>query len=171
MGKPLASQGGLHGFEVGFGPGARSLRTNDLLPHLMEMLIGAHRWLRDHKGNIVVSELFSNALDWGVLGLDSKIRKDPEGFEGYYATRHRALAALEDGRRKIDLELFQQDEGGKLVVRLEDSGPGFDYHKALPPLSKNITLGGRGIQLLRSLCQELVYQGSGNWVKAVYAWS
>ena len=173
MGKALASQGDLHGFEVGFGPGARSLRTNELLPHLMEMLIGAHRWLGDHKENIylLVLELFSNALDWGVLGLDSKMKKDPEGFEEYYAARQRKLAALEDVRIKIDLELFQQDEGGKLVVRVEDSGPGFDYQKVMSKPADKTSLGGRGIGLVRSLCQELVYQGRGNRVKAVYVWS
>lgn len=150
-----------------------SLRTNEFLPHLMEMLMGAHRGLRDHKENIylVVSELFSNALDWGVLGLDSKMKKGPEGFEEYYAARQRALAALEDVRIKIDLELVEQDEGGKLVVRLEDSGPGFDYRKVMSKPADNTSLGGRGIGLVRSLCKEFVYQGSGNRVKAVYVWS
>ena len=161
------------GLRLALDLGPDSLRTNELLPHLMEMLMGAHRGLRDHKENIylVVSELFSNALDWGVLGLDSKMKKDPEGFEEYYAARQRALAALEDVRIKIDLELVEQDKGGKLVVRVEDSGPGFDYQKVMSKLVDNTSLGGRGIGLVRSLCQELVYQGEGNRVKAVYAWS
>ena len=161
------------GWRLALDLGPDSLRTNELLPHLMEMLVGAHRGLRDQKENIylLVSELFSNALDWGVLGLDSKMKKDPEGFEEYYAARQRELAALEDVRIKIDLELFQQDEGGKLVVRVEDSGPGFDYQKVMSKPADKTSLGGRGIGLVRSLCQELVYQGSGNRVKAVYVWA
>jgi PAS domain S-box-containing protein len=152
--------------------GPDSLRTNESLPHLMEMLMGAHRGLRDHKENIylVVSELFSNALDWGVLGLDSKMKKDPEGFEEYYAARERALAALRNGRIKIDLELFEQGKGGKLVLGVEDSGPGFDYSREFPQLSDNITPGGRGIPLLQSLCREVTYMGRGNKVQAVYSW-
>lgn len=149
-----------------------NLRTNELLPHLMEILMGAHRGLRDHKENIylVMSELFSNALDWGVLGLDSKMKKDPEGFEEYYAARQRALAALEDGRIKIDLELLEQGKGGSLVVQVEDSGPGFDYQKVMSKLVNNTSLGGRGIRLVRSLCKEIKYMGRGNKVQAVYSW-
>ena len=152
--------------------GPESLRTNELLPRLMEMLMSAHGGIRDHKENIylILSELFSNALDWGVLSLDSKMKKDQEGFEEYHAARERALAALEDSRIKIDLEFFEQDKGGKLVVRVEDSGPGFNYQKALPQLSDNIAFGGRGIPLVRSVCRELLYQGRGNVVEAVYVW-
>jgi serine phosphatase RsbU (regulator of sigma subunit) len=160
------------GWRLALELGPESLRTEEVLPHLMEMLIGAHRGLGDHKENIylMVSELFSNALDWGVLGLDSGMKKDPEGFEEYYAARERGLAALDDGRIKIDLELFEQDKGGKLVVRVEDSGPGFDYQKAMSKPADNTSLGGRGIRLVRSFCKEFVYQGRGNRVEAVYVW-
>ena len=57
------------------------------------------------------------------------------------------------------------------MVPIEVGGPGFDYQKILPSLGENITLGGRGIPLLRSLCKELVYQGRGNRVEGVYVWS
>ncbi|NVM21023.1 MAG: SpoIIE family protein phosphatase [Desulfobacterales bacterium] len=152
--------------------GAESLRTNGHLPHVVEMLIGAHAGLRDHKENIylIVSELFSNALDWGLLGLDSRMKKDRERCEEYYAARERALAVLEDGWIKIDLELFVQDETGKLVVRLEDSGPAFDYEKVTPGLVDSASLSGRGIALVRSLCKELVCRGTDNRVEAVYVW-
>jgi len=152
--------------------GPESLRTDEVIPHLMEMLMGAYKGLRDHKENIflIVSELFSNGLDYGVLGLDSKMKKDPEGLEEYYAARERGLAAFEDGRIKIDLEFFEQDEGGKLVVRMEDSGPGFDYQKVMSKPADDTSLGGRGIRLVHSFCKEFVYQGRGNRVEAVYVW-
>ena len=152
--------------------GPESLRTNELLPHVMEILMEAHKGLSDHKENIylMVSELFSNALDWGVLGLDSKMKKDPEGFEEYHVARERGLAALEDGWIKIDLELIRQNKGGKLFVGVEDSGPGFDYEKVMSQPVDDTALGGRGIRLVRSFCKEFVYQGRGNRVKAVYVW-
>jgi len=147
-------------------------RKNDILPRLMEMLMGAERTLLDQKQNIylILSELFSNALDYGILSLNSGLKEDPEGFEEYFAAREKTLAAVKDGLIKLDFELFKQEVGGKLVIRVEDSGHGFDYEKTLPAISENLALGGRGIPLVRSLCQELVYQGIGNQVKAVYVW-
>jgi hypothetical protein len=149
-----------------------SLRTGDPLPLVTRILVEDKRLSR-HKENVymILAELFSNALEYGILGLDPELKKDAEGFDRYYIARERALADLKEGSIKIDLEHLSEHEGGKLVVRIEDSGPGFDYHKILPSLGENITLGGRGIPLLRSLCQELVYQGRGNRVKAVYVWS
>jgi serine phosphatase RsbU (regulator of sigma subunit) len=148
------------------------LRMGKSLSHLIDILIGSQKGLYDHRENInlILSELYANALDWGLLGLDSTMKKDAEGFERYYAARQEALATLDDGWIKIDFELFGQDKGGKLVVRVEDSGPGFDYHKTMPELFDNPALGGRGIKLVRSFCKDVVYEGKGNKVKAVYVW-
>jgi DNA-binding response OmpR family regulator len=151
---------------------ADSLRTGDPLP-LVTRILAEDQRLSRHKENVymILAELFSNALEYGLLRLDAKLKKDAKGFDRYYIARERALADLKEGSIKIDLEHLSEHEGGKLVVRIEDSGPGFDYHKILPSLGENMTLGGRGIPLLRSLCQELVYHGRGNRVEAVYVWS
>lgn len=148
------------------------LRTDGALDYLIEMLMETRRELRNHKENIylILSELFTNAMDYGLLGLDPAKKKDPQSFEEYHATREINLSVLKDGWIRIGLEVFKQNSGGeRLVVRVEDSGSGFDYNKALPALSENLALGGRGILLVRSLCQELVYEGRGNRVRAVYS--
>ena len=121
--------------------------------------------------NLILSELFTNALDYGILEMNPSMKRDLACFEKYHATRETKFAALKDGWIRVGLELFHQDNGGKLVVRVEDSGQGFDYKKKLPELSENLALGGRGIQLVRSLCRELVFHGKGNGVEAVYVWS
>ncbi len=161
------------GWRLALEIGPESLRTDEALPHVMEMLMEGHEELHDHQQNIylILSELFSNALEHGLLRLESEKKESLEGFEEYHAARERKLAALEEGSIKIDLELSKQEEAGKLVIRVEDSGPGFDYQEALPQLSDNIAFGGRGILLVRSLCQGLVYLGRGNQVEAVYVWS
>ena len=64
------------------------------------------------------------------------------------------------------------EKGGRFAVVFEDSGPGFDYEEALA-LSPDIDptqFSGRGIKIVQSLCDELEYSGTGNRVKAVYAW-
>jgi len=148
------------------------LRNSETVQYLLETLIAAERGLLDHRENLylILSELFVNALDYGILGLDPTKKKDPLSFEEYHISREKRLAGLKNGSVRIGLDLPNQNGDQNLIIRVEDSGPGFDYNKALPALSENLAMGGRGIPLVQSLCRELVYQGTGNRVKAVYAW-
>ena len=149
-----------------------TLRTCDPLPLIIHYLTEDER-LYQHKENIylILSELFTNALEHGLLGLDSKLKKDAQGFAQYFAAREKALAELENGTIQIVLEHSFHDEGGEFAVCVEDSGPGFDYHRMNPQLADNIELSGRGIQLVKSICQKVAHQGRGNRVEAVYVWS
>ena len=60
--------------------------------------------------------------------------------------------------------------GGLLRFTVEDDGPGFDHARVFAPLQDNVSFFGRGIPLLKSICDRLVYSGSGNHVEAVYRW-
>ena len=149
---------------------AENLRNNEIPQYLVDILLGAERALLDHKENIylILSELFSNALDYGILGLDPTKKRDPMGFEAYHTSREKGLAELKSGWIRIGLDLLGRNGNEMLVVRVEDSGPGFDHNKTLPSLSENLAMGGRGIQLVRSMAEELVFYGKGNIVEAVY---
>ncbi|HEY7494574.1 MAG TPA: fused response regulator/phosphatase [Candidatus Tectomicrobia bacterium] len=147
------------------------LRTVDPLPQIMQMLtefqgFDAHR----EALYIVLAELFTNALEHGLLGLDSTLKHTPQGFSAYYTMREQRLAILDEGWIKVAVTHMPQETGGKLVLRVEDSGPGFDYQRQALHLPHNTTRSGRGLPLVRSLCQELVYHGTGNCVEAIYVW-
>jgi len=119
----------------------------------------------------VLSELYTNALDHGVLGLDSALKCDAEGFEHYFLEREKRLAALNDGRISISFRYQPQSGGGCIRLRVEDSGAGFDYRAVLAEdRRKQSALYGRGIYLVRQLCQSLRYEGYGNRVVAEYRW-
>lgn len=150
---------------------AQSLRTVDLLPLLMRRLMEIDA-LRAHRERLftILAELTPNALDYGVLGLDATLKSTPRGFLDYYMAREKALATLQTGWLSITVDHTPIGQGGRLVVRLVDSGPGFDYHHELPEPTSTMTLRGRGILLLRSLCTQLVYRGKGNDVEATYEW-
>ena len=64
------------------------------------------------------------------------------------------------------------EKGGKIVLKIEDSGPGFDYDKELSRTHDlhPAVYSGRGITILRSLCDKLSYSGNGNKVEAIYIW-
>lgn len=152
-----------------FGPD--TLRNFDPLPLLIHMLMEI-QGLRGHREHIytIIAELFSNALDHGLLGLDSVLKATPHGFAEYYQLRATGLAALQQGRIRIDLAHAPYDAGGKLVIRVEDSGPGFDHQKKSFVPNENAIPSGRGIALVASLCDSIQFSGSGNIAEAVYSW-
>ena len=117
---------------------------------------------------MVMAELVGNAVDHGLLGLNSSLKSTPEGFTEYYQQRAQALAGLTEGRLLIRCSLATHDSGGTLMIRVEDSGPGFDARRGVPELNHNAGYSGRGIPLVRSLCREVRFSDKGNVVEAVY---
>ena len=151
--------------------GADVLKTLDPLPLLIQALMDLQGF-RGQRQQLytVFSELFSNALEHGLLELDSSIKASASGFVAYYQAREQRLAELAEGDIRIDIRHRPEGEGGELSITIEDTGKGFDYDAALPALTENLGHAGRGIQLLRSICDEVEFQGSGNRVRAIYRW-
>lgn len=118
----------------------------------------------------VFSELFSNALDHGILNLDSSLKTTADGFAKYYMEREARLQNLKDGCIKIYVSHQPSEKGGLLTIRVEDSGDGFEFKKNQVSLENNVGNSGRGIQLLYSICEKIEYIGDGNIVEATYRW-
>lgn len=150
---------------------AELLKDLDPLPLLIQALMDLQGF-RGQRQQLytVFSELYSNALEHGLLGLDSSLKASASGFVEYYQMREQRLAVLNEGEIRIDIRHQAEAGGGRLTVRVEDTGGGFDYDSALLPLTENLGHAGRGIQLLRSICDEVTFQGKGNQVQVVYRW-
>ncbi len=155
--------------DVRLGPDA--MRTEDPLLDLME-LVSLLPGLARHRERFftVLTELISNAIDHGVLGIQSNLKMSPDGFDAYYQERDRRLAAVQDGYVKISLTHAPSANGAQLIVRVEDSGAGFDAIHPAVPLSSNDKMFGRGLALVRALCQKVTFHGAGNCVEAIYSW-
>lgn len=151
---------------------ADALRRVDPLAHLVG-LVADLQGLSDQRQRLqaVLGELYTNALDHGVLGLDSSLKSSPEGFAEYYVRRTQKLASLAEGNVRLRLEHAPQSGGGgALRIEIEDSGAGFDHGREGPSMEQNSGLCGRGIPLLRRLCRELEFLGKGNRARALYEW-
>jgi hypothetical protein len=120
----------------------------------------------------VLSELFNNSLDHGLLGLDSMTKTWIGGFEIYMQQRADRLAKLDHGRVELSFLLHQDESRAVLDITLSDSGPGFDYQNRLQDSTclseSNEQTFGRGIALVKSLCDQIVYSGIGNKVWCRY---
>ena len=152
--------------------GPRSLRAFNPLPVLQHILMESPQ-LRRRASEIytILAETYSNALEHGVMGLDSSLKDSAEGFATYYARRAKALEKL-DGFIRFELTNEIDDAGGVLTLRVTDSGQGFDFRKAAAKSRKQSAgYHGRGMLLLNELCDEVTYEGPGNSVVVRFNWS
>ncbi|WP_237068323.1 SpoIIE family protein phosphatase [Microbulbifer guangxiensis] len=146
------------------GPG--ELRDADPLPPLLDVLAQAPgaAWFRDTL-TIVLGELFRNALEHGVIGLDSSIKSSEQGFAEYYHELHRRRRALREGWIQVAVKCHGRGSGGVLEVVVDDSGPGFPAS-----WSRSGSYAGRGLPLLRSVCRTLELQYGSSRVRALIDW-
>jgi CheY-like chemotaxis protein/anti-sigma regulatory factor (Ser/Thr protein kinase) len=150
--------------------GGDTLQKTDPLPILMNWLMavklpeGQRTYLYT-----VLTELINNAIEHGLLGLDSSIKATPAGFEEYYLRRNQGIQRLQGGYVVIRLEQVPVPGGRMIKVMVKDSGTGFDFHTVCSSLAGNEKFSGRGIALARSLCSSLQYKDAGNIVEAEYS--
>ncbi|WP_443191357.1 fused response regulator/phosphatase [Pseudomonas indica] len=151
---------------------AETLKHFNPLPFLLQLLLEV-RGLRLQAGALytVLAELYSNALEHGVLGLDSSLKRDAEGFALYYRERTKRLAGLQDGYVRFHLDLIQEIGGGRLIVRVEDSGEGFDVSRVLNQQQVAGCLSGRGLALVRRLAERCTWLSDGRGVSVEFSWA
>jgi CheY-like chemotaxis protein len=114
----------------------------------------------------VVSELFLNGLDHGVLGLSSSLKDGPDGFERFHAARRRALEELENARITVAIDVAPAGRP-EITVRVQDSGGGFLVpDSAGDRANESLQSHGRGLQIVRGLCQRLEFFDGGRAVRA-----
>ena len=149
---------------------ADCLRHADPLP-LITHFVQEHQGIQAHRDRIyvVLSELYNNALDHGILELDSSLKDGTDGFSNYFEERDKRLAALEDGEITVKVCNTPWDGGGRLVVTVSDSGRGFDAAEVAE--RQPAMTYGRGMELVRGLCTSLRYNQNGNEAEATYFWS
>lgn len=119
---------------------------------------------------MILSELFNNALDHGILRLDSGLKHGADGFDKFLQLRDERLQALESGKIDLEIEKVVIEGSYGVRIRVADSGEGFDYAAALAGAEDKVKHGqhGRGITLVESMAYKLEYAGNGNEVTAYY---
>lgn len=146
---------------------AEQLKRLDVVPFLLGIVRQIEDGQADSRLFLVLSELFNNALDHGLLKLDSTLKNQPDGMELYFTQRTKRLADLETGQIALRFERLLGESCACLKVSLTDSGEGFDFAKVLLcDLAANQQRHGRGIGLLLGICDSLQYFGNGSEVEA-----
>ncbi|POA80824.1 fused response regulator/phosphatase [Pseudomonas sp. DP16D-R1] len=158
-------------WSVSFEFRAATLKRFNPLPYLLQLLLEVHG-LRAQSGALysVLAELYSNALEHGVLGLDSGLKRDASGFTRYYQQRNVRLDELQDGFVRVHLQVTPEGEGGCLAICVEDSGKGFDVERVLERPLDPVRLSGRGISLIRQLGRNASWSDDGRSARVEFYW-
>lgn len=121
---------------------------------------------------MVITELYSNALEHGVLGLESQLKRSADGFAAYYQARAARLQEAQ-GFVRFDLYCYESQARVVLEISVTDSGAGFAapaaYVQKKPSQSgAGATAGaseeafhGRGLRLLTEACERIEYSNEG----------
>ena len=158
-------------WSVSFEFRADTLKRFNPLPCLLYLLQEIHG-LRAQSAAIysVLSELYSNALEHGVLGLDSSLKRDVAGFARYYQERNDRLECLQEGFVRLHLRIEPGAQGGRLLIEVQDSGAGFDVGKVLAQPETERRLSGRGLNLIRRLSRSAEWADDGRLARVEFAW-
>ena len=105
----------------------------------------------------MLAELVNNAVDHGILQIDSSLKNDIEGFSAYLSLRDERIAQLQENDQ-INIHIYTNSTTF-IEVTVEDSGPGFCRTDVS---EQQQTLSGRGLALLDALCESVERNAKGN---------
>ena len=151
---------------------ADDLRADEPIARITQVLEAAQGLgpVRAHLFTLM-TELYSNALEHGLLDLDSAIKQQPDGFAEYYGARAARLETLQDAQVEISCAHRPVADGGELIVRITHNGTGIPAAVIAPRvLAVNTGFSGRGIGLVQKLCSDLRYENEGKTAIATYHW-
>ena len=117
---------------------------------------------------LLLAEVFNNALEHGLLGLESEIKAQDQGFETYYELRQEKLSQLEDGQITIQLTYFS--EANQLQFEVENNGAAWRFSSAAldADATDDEQAYGRGLALLMQLADGLEWSSDGRKVSFRY---
>ena len=174
MPKCNMNQGFLRDWSMSFNMEASTLRVFNplsLFVHIVSEVPG----LRQNSSVLftVLSELYNNAIEHGVLGLSSSIKSSPAGFAEYYHLRKVGLENLKEAFIRLDFDHRTTNEGGVLTITVTDSGKGFipaGSENAEEKGARRLNYYGRGLSLIESICESLEVMEPGNKVRVKFRW-
>lgn len=155
-------------WELSLDVGVNDIKDDDVVSEIMSLLPSSVRLSSGFDSfKTVFAELYSNSLEHGLLKLSSQIKNKPNGFAEYYEMREKKLSELVEGEISMTLSVYQEKDITKVWITIEDSGEGFKYESIRESDNSDSLLWGRGLSLVKSLTEDMIYSKQGNKVKAL----
>lgn len=156
---------------------ADQMRVDSALPQI-NAVISTLVQLDEHKDLLqtLMGEIYSNALEHGILQLSSAMKRDEDSFLLYYQERQSRLDALEDASIQVNLTYYPKpmELNPCLRIQVQDSGTGFDYNRVLADITRRTAeedehVYGRGLELICSLCSSVKFSDEGRHIDVCYS--
>ncbi|MCU7555206.1 fused response regulator/phosphatase [Alteromonas sp. ASW11-19] len=143
---------------------AEDLKADNVVAPMLEM-VNSQQGLGRLRSDLftVLTEMLSNAVEHGLLELDSTLKNSPDGFVKYYALRESRLAELQDGEVQISIAFCPQQQTLSLCV--DDTGNGFEVDAVRK--NQQDDAYGRGLLLIDALCDRVWHENNGRKTCAV----
>jgi CheY-like chemotaxis protein len=145
------------------------MRTGNPPADILAMIAPA-AGLSSHKDilHTILTELYLNALEHGILKLSSCLKDAEDSFQHFYTEKEKRLKNLKEGQIEVIVSQDRLSEINGIRIWIHDSGTGFDYQKTLACSSDDSY--GRGLMLIKSLCNNEVYfKNNGTTVEVFYS--
>ena len=133
----------------------------------LSKLLSSFPVTRHHTGalEVLLSEIYFNALEYSILGMDKLSKDNEEKFDEYYRVRKNKLDLLDDAFVKFDFNFFLDKHERMLSICMVDSGTGYKGHF---PNSSTDKLYGRGLGIIEDLCESVEFSNSGTTLTLMY---
>ena len=145
----------------------------DPVPRVIEHFTG----LMDMKGHqqtlfIILNELYSNAVEYGLLKMDPSLKRSREGMIEFEKSKIEKLKSLDHGTIEIDINIAQRNNLNYMKIRITDSGDGYDIEQDKSSTSgHNSNMHTRGFSVIKELCDVVRTMDQGRTVETIYSWS
>ncbi len=143
----------------------------ELLAHFLSRNVAAFAGPnRAQSMMIALLEALSNAVYHGNLEIPSDLKHEDEDGLGFLAFNDEANKRKDQApynTRKVYIHYHLSKKKLQYVIR--DEGQGFDYHNLPDPLDfeNQLKPSGRGIMMIRNLCDEIHWNESGNEITLI----
>lgn len=158
-------------WSLNFFADAHQLKQDNVLAEITKILGGFPELAeRLPELSCVVAEAYNNCVDHGLLDLNSHMKMvstitTPEQmFLQYYQMRQERLANFVAGSIELEFSTKVINNRLELLIKITDSGDGFDYHSALATLVEDIDHDKpchRGLALIHQLCENIRFADGG----------
>jgi len=130
-------------------------------------ILGALPVLQKHKDVIatLLSEIYFNALDYSLLGMNEISRNIPEQFENYYKIREERIRNLTNATIEFNLGYSETEGKRQLSIQIKDNGKGYKGHISE---SSSERLHGYGLEIVSNLCERVAFSEDGRILELLY---
>lgn len=148
----------------------KAIRQFDPRPILTQLVVDLQSSQSFHnRVYTILTELLNNAIDYGLLGMDSAFENTEGDLRRYKRERQLRLDNLQSGFLLLKLEnKLIGNNRGQFIISVKDSGNGFDFTKLENSLGDE---GIQGLSLLRKLSDEINFEDAGSRVSVICSWN